>query len=115
METIHLPNTKMSLDARIAGEKFIFTGEAQMSQAQQDYYQTLLGDGKARVSVSRDEAEKDYGNGGGVGVTVTLSCGQTQDQVNGAIGLAFQLADGAVKHYASIIKQDLINRGILRP
>lgn len=85
-----------------------------MSQIQQDRFQALIGDGLGRVSVSRDEAEKDFGNGGGISVTVTLTCGQDQATASAAISLAFELADGAVKHYAPLIKQDLINRGILR-
>jgi hypothetical protein len=105
----------MTLEARVANEKFLFAGEAIMSQAQQDQYQALLGDFKGRVSVSRDEAEKDFGNGGGIGVTVTLTCGQTQEQLRAATHLAFELADGAVKYYQPIIKQDLINRGVLKP
>ena len=104
----------MTVEARY-DKKLIYTGEAKMSQSQNDYYQSLIGDGKARVSVSRDEAEKDFGTGGGIGVTVTLTCGQTHDQVQAAIGLAHQIADGAVKYYAPQIKQDLINRGVLRP
>jgi len=112
---VTLPNTKMTMSARIAGERFVYEGEAKMSQAQQDYYQSLIGDGKARVSVSRDESEKDFGNGGGIGVTVTLTCGQTQEQVQAAIQLAQNIADGAVRFYAPQIKQDLINRGVLKP
>lgn len=115
MTALQLPITGMTLEARVADEKFVQTGEAAMSQIQQDYYQTILGDAKARISVSRDESEKDFGNGGGVSVTVTLSCGQTQEQLRGAIDLAYQLADGTVKHYIPYIKQDLVNRGILKP
>lgn len=112
---LNLPHTKMKVNVHVTGERFTYEGDASMSQAQIDYYQNLIGDGKARVSVSRDESEKDFGNGGGVGVTVTLTCGQTHDQIQGAVGLAFQVADNAVRHYGVQIKQDLINRGILKP
>jgi len=110
-----LPNTKMVINARFQGEHLTYEGETKMSQQQQDYYQSLVGDGKARVSVSRDESEKDYGNGGGIGVTVTLTCGQSNAELQAAIGLAHQLADGAVRYYAHQIRQDLVNRGILQP
>ena len=36
-------------------------------------------------------------------------------EIQAAIGLAHQLADGAVRYYAHQIRQDLVNRGILQP
>lgn len=86
-----------------------------MSQAQQDEYKSLVGDGLSKVSVSRDASEKDYGNGGGVMVTVTLTCDQSTPALNQAIALAHQLADSACWHYQQAAKQELINRGILKP
>lgn len=96
-------------------DHLVYEGEAQMSQAQQDEYRALIGDGQARVSVSRDLSEKDYGNGGGVQVTVSLTCDQSQAALNQAIVLAHQLADSACWHYQSATKQQLIDRGVLRP
>jgi hypothetical protein len=85
-----------------------------MSQEQQDYYKSLLGDEKAKVTVMRDLGEKDFGSGGGVAVNITLTCDQSQDAVQKAIGLAYQVADSACWHYQKIIKQQLLQNGILR-
>lgn len=117
---LSLPHTRMIVSARVVAagsqlDHFVYEGEAQMAQAQQDYYKQLIGDGLSKVTVSRDEAVKDFGNGGGVMVTVTLACDQSEQGVQAAISLAYTIADGAVKYYSPQIKQDLINRGILRP
>lgn len=85
-----------------------------MSVEQEEYYQTLLGDTNARISVSRDEAEKCFGTGGGIMVTVSLTCGQTEDKIRKTVALAYQIADEAVKFYTPQIKQDLLDRGLLR-
>lgn len=119
MEAV-LAYTRMIIDAVILvhgadDEKLSYQGVAKMSQTQQDRYQALVGDGKGRVSISRDESVKDYGNGGGVGVTVTLTCDQAEPAVQQAIHLAYELADQAVRYYSDKIRQDLYNRGILKP
>ncbi len=63
-----------------------------MSTPQQDYYKSLVGDGLAKVTVSKELSEMSYGNGGKVMVSVSLTCDQSQAGVNGAAGLADQLA-----------------------
>lgn len=85
-----------------------------MSQQQQDYYKSILGDEKARVTVGRDLGEKDFGSGGGVIVNVTLTCDQSAEKVQAAIGLAYQIADTACWHYQQQLKQQLLQAGILR-
>jgi len=114
-----LPRTKMTIHARVVSQggildHGIYEGEASMNPQQQDLYKNLIGDGLAKVSVGRDLAEKDYGNGGGVLVNVTLTCDQSQAALNQAVQLAYQIADGAVWHYQAQVKQELINRGMLR-
>lgn len=105
----------MKIDAHALGEHFVYNGDAQMTQGQQDFYKQLIGDGLGRISLSRDEADKDFGNGGGIMVTVSLTCDQSSNVVAQTIGLAFQIADAAVKHYQPIIKADLVARGKIRP
>lgn len=116
---IDQPHTKLTVHAKvdemgITKEHSVYEGEVPMSKQQQDTYKALIGDGQAKVSVGRDIAEKDYGNGGGVFVNVTLTCDQSQAALNQAIQFAYQLADGAVWHYQSQVKQELLNRGILK-
>lgn len=86
-----------------------------MSLQQQDYYKSLIGDGLAKISVGADLGEKDFGNGGGVIVNVTLTCDQSAEKIQAAIGLAHQVATGAVWHYQGLLKQQLIQQGILHP
>jgi len=116
---VHLPYTHMTVHARVVSQNGtldhgIYEGEATMTQQQQDLYKNIIGDGLAKVSVGRDLSEKDYGNGGGVLVNVTLVCDQSQAALSQAVQLAYQIADGAVWHYQQQVKQELINRGMLR-
>jgi hypothetical protein len=120
MQKIDLPHTRMLIHARVMSsgglkDHQVYEGDAVMNQVQQDYYKDIVGDGQARVTVGRDLAEKDYGNGGGVFVNVSLACDQSQAAISQAIQLAYQVADGAVWHYQQQVKQELINRGILKP
>lgn len=110
---------RMEVYARIEGggrrENNIYTGEARMSQQQQDAYKSIIGDGNAKVQVGRDLSEKDFGNGGGVFVNVTLTCDQSQDGINRATQLAYDLANGAAWYYHGQVRQDLVSRGLLKP
>lgn len=106
----------MSVHARIKGPMPVhefYEGEAKMSQEQQDYYKSLIGDGLSKITVGRDNGEKDFGSGGGVMVSVTLTCDQSQDKIRGAIDLAYQIADSFAWHYQNQLKQQLIQAGIL--
>jgi hypothetical protein len=108
------PQTHMTVDACGGGEHYVYEGEALMTQAQQDRFQQVVGNGLSRVSVSRDFSEKDYGNGGGVSVTVSLTCDQSENGVNPAIVLANEIALGWAWHYHQQLKQQLIQAGILK-
>lgn len=111
------PPTKMTVHARVTGPEplhEVYEGEAQMSQQQQDAYKALIGDGLAKVTVGRDIGEKDFGSGGGVIVNVSLTCDQSGPVINQAIALAHQIADGAAWHYQGLLKEKLLNKGILR-
>lgn len=74
---------------------FTFTGE--VPQQIMDSFQQVLGDSKARVSVSVDMGIKEFGTGASGMVTVSLSCGQDQNTIQQAISLA----GGAAKWYAN--------------
>lgn len=116
MFTVCLPLTQMSIHARIKGPipmHELYEGEAVMSQDQQDYYKSLVGDGLSKVTVARDNGEKDFGNGGGVMVSVTLTCDQSQDKIRDSITLAHQIADSFTWYYQNQLKQQLVQAGIL--
>ncbi len=112
---VRLPSTHLTVHAR-AGEAYhgVYEGEATMTPQQQDQYQAILGDQKARVSVGRDLTEKDFGSGGGIMVNVTLTCGQSKPEIEAAIALAQQMADGAAWYYQGQIKSKLLQAGILK-
>lgn len=47
----------------------------------------LVGDGKARISVSCDMSAKDFGNGAGVNVAISVSCNQDEATINQAVDM----------------------------
>jgi len=106
--------TKMTVNVHSKGEHDVYEGEAKMSQEQQDYYKSLIGDGLSRVSVSRDQTDKDFGNGGGVSVNVTLTCDQSTAVVAAAVQLAFQIADQYTWYYREQVKAQMLQRGIIK-
>lgn len=115
---IQHPLTRMSIDVRIEAlgpeEHYTYSGEARMTQEQQDHYKHLIGDGRARIGVHADLAEKDYGSGGGITVTVSLTCDQSEPIVKQAIALAHQIAEGAAWYYQAQLKEKLLRNGILK-
>ena len=93
----------------------VYEGEARMSQEQQDAYKQLIGDGMAKVTVSQELSESDYGNGGKVMVAMTLTCDQSQAAVNSAIGWAKHMVDAKAWEHLTLLKQQLVQRGVLKP
>lgn len=96
-KTILLPPTRQTVHIHIyEKEKEIehleFEGEIEMSQQQQDFYKSLIGDGMARITVSKELSEMSFGNGGKTMVSISLTCDQSGAAVNGAAVLADQLA-----------------------
>jgi hypothetical protein len=96
-------------------EHDVFEGELEMTQAQQDYYQQVLGNGRASVTVSRELSESSYGNGGKVFVSVTLHCDQNQTTIDHAIELAKHFAEQKVWAHHSELKNQLVVKGLLKP
>ncbi len=85
-----------------------------MSQDQKDRFKSLVGDGLAKVTVSKDLGEKDFGSGGGVVVSVTLTCDQSESGINSAIALANEVATNHTWYYQQQLKGQLIAAGILK-
>ena len=69
-------------------EEDCWQGEIEMTDELKD----IIGDGRAKVTISRDIAEKSFGRGGSLFVSVTLSVDQSHENVAKGIELA--------KHYA---------------
>lgn len=118
---MNYPLTAMTIHTRVRGqgagrtpEHYIYEGDAVMSQAQQDRYKSLVGDGLSKVTVGRDMGEKDFGSGGGVMISITLTCDQSEQSVNAAIALAHEVADNNAWYYQQRLKQQLLQAGILK-
>ena len=61
----------------------------------------LVGDARAKVSVSYGMSDKDFGNGFDAHVSVSLSCDQDED----IIGFAYEAA--------SVVAQEMVQEAIL--
>ena len=103
-------------DKRQQIENLIFEGEApDMSQETQDALKSLIGDGNAKVTASRQISESDYGTGGHVFVSITLTCDQSKVAVGAAVQWAAFLAeDYAFKQHPEL-KKRLAEAGITGP
>lgn len=83
--------------------------------SQQIDLKTIIGDGKARVTVSKELSEKDYGNGGSVFVSVTMTCDQSQDMIDTAAGWAGFHAEKNVVEQHGQLRTRLQQLSILSP
>lgn len=93
----------------------LLEGEVPMSQAQQDAYKGIIGDGNAKVTLSRELSESSFGNGGKVFVSVTLTCDQSQQGLSAAVSLAQSCADHFIWQHHAELRNQLVSRGILKP
>ena len=71
-----------------------------------DSYQQILGDGKARVTVSADMGTKEYGRGVSVMVSVSLSCNQDGQTIANAIAMAGNFARGYLTQQHQAAEQE---------
>lgn len=113
------PLTKMIvhihyLQDKVSAGHDMLEGEVPMSAQQQDWYKSIIGDGKASVTASKELSESDYGNGGKVFVSVTLTVDQSQGCIDAGITGAKALADSKAWEAHAEMKQQLHQRGILR-
>lgn len=88
--------------------------EAPMAQEQQDAFKALIGDGKARVTVSREMGESDYGSGGKVFVSVSVECDQSQPFIQAAIEGAKNLAEYFVPLHWAEFREKLVTMGVMK-
>lgn len=114
---IRLPHSKLVVHVRVIVQNqevdhLVQEGEVFVSQEQADGYKALVGDGLARVTVSKELSESTYGNGGKVMVSVSLTCDQSQGGVNTAITYADRLASYWVDQHHGTMKQLLAQKGI---
>ena len=109
--TVHL-RANSSKDVSVLHE--VYEGEVKnMTQEQQDSLKQLLGDGQARVTVSREISAQDYGRGGKVFVSVSLACDQSTVGVTMATRWAGSMVDAFVLEQHGELQQRLVGLGII--
>ena len=111
--------TKMHIERRYYQndklvDREVYEGEVTMDPQQKDYYKQLIGDGKGSITAGRPLGHKDFGTGGDVFVSVTLTCDQSEPGLNAAIDYAKYLAETKLWQHFEELKQQLIQRGILK-
>jgi hypothetical protein len=117
---INLPQTHLAVTRR--GEKNkaevlyeVLEMEVPMTAQQQDAYGQIVGDGNAKVTISREVSENNYGSGGKVFVAISLTCHQGQEYINTAVTMAKQLADYYAELHWNELKGKLVQMGIIAP
>lgn len=106
-------------------EAFIYEGELPVSQnhqypaaqAQQpappqDPLKSILGDGQAAVTVSKDISHKDYGQGGSVFVSVRLTCDQSVPIIEYAVKHATYFVDKNLEEQYAQLQIQLSRLGV---
>ena len=90
----------------------VYEGDLEMSTQEQDVLKQLIGDGRAKVTASREMSHKDYGNGGSVFVSVTLTCDQSQTTIDAAASWAGHFAEKNAVTQHSQLQQTLTQLGV---
>lgn len=112
-QTVHAH--EVDKDSKQPNEHFVYEGEVQfVTQQQLDGYKALIGDGKGRITVSKELSEADFGRGGKTMVSISLTCDQSGDAVNATIQAADVLATYWVDQHHNNLRQLLYQKGILK-
>lgn len=77
---------------RVNKETAVLTYNGDIPEKLMTTYMKLVGDGKAKVSVSADFAMKSFGDGISSMATVSLSCNQDEGSIRAAAQFAGELA-----------------------
>jgi hypothetical protein len=77
---------------RAGKDKNVLTYNGDIPEKLMTTYMKLVGDGKAKVSVSADFAMKTFGDGISSMATVSLSCNQDEGSIRAAAQFAGELA-----------------------
>ena len=109
-----LPKVIAVMEVTLKGEKPVhFTYEGDIPKEVMDAYESVVGNGLAKVSVSADMGIKDFGTGASSMCTVTLTCNQDEKTLERALALAGELARGYAqenRHRAEAELQSLIQQ-----
>lgn len=106
--TDELPRFSASVHITAPGKETItYTFDDDVPRQLMDEYQQLVGDGKARVTVSADMSLKDFGKGVSSMVSVSLTCNQDQQTIQRALGLAGHVARWFAKENRQLADNEL--------
>ena len=106
-----LPQIRVVLRGEHEGN-LIYEGDLDMSAEEQAQLKSIIGDGLAKVTVSKELSHKDYGNGGSVFVSVTLTCDQSPAIIDYAAATASHHVEKNVVEHHNNLKQTLAQLGI---
>ena len=121
MLEVREPQTKLFFEQRVTLDKTdrpeysaIYEGEIPMSEQEQEALKSLLGDGGASVTVSREIGEMSYGNGGKCFASVTIKCDLSQAGIEAAQGWAAHFASKFVETQHGEMKAQVQRLGIIQ-
>lgn len=89
---LHFPTVKSVMEIEQHGFPTVRFSSEEVPMAVQDMYTEIVGDGKARVTVTVDVGIKDFGTGVSSSCTVSLTCNQDIKTVERAAALAGDFA-----------------------
>lgn len=89
------------MEIHVPGHETVRYTSEEFPVAQLDDFQRLIGDGRARVSVTSDVGIKDFGTGASASCTIVLTCNQDASTLNQAA----QLAANVSRFYAQQNRQ----------
>lgn len=122
MDPLAIPHSRITIIARFADKNaasrnFYECGEGvviAMSQEQQQYVRSLIGDGQAGVTMSAEMSESDYGTGLKVFCSIKLACNQSEAVINAAVNWAADAAKFYAEQHFNQLKNKLIADGFLK-
>lgn len=106
------PQITIVLRGEGSERSLISEGDLDMSAEEQTQLKSIIGDGLAKVTVSKELSHKDYGNGGSVFVAITLTCDQSPEIIDYAAKAASHHVEKNVVEHHNNLKQTLDQLGI---
>ena len=101
-KTLELPKFYAGMTLEIKGHPstyYTFTEEP--PKEIMDVYESVVGNGLAKVTVSADMSINDFGTGASAMVAITLTCNQDEETIDRAVVLAADLA----RNFAMVNRQ----------
>jgi hypothetical protein len=98
---------KAELEIVVPGSPTIYYRSEEIPEHLMDEFQEIVGDGRARVSVTNDVGIKEFGTGASASVTIVLTCNQDTRTIERAVALAGETARGYALQYRQQAENEL--------